>query len=573
MKNLKLYLSIAALTFAGLAIYSCSDEFLDYNPKGVIASDDLNSPGNVDKMVIATYAALGNDQLWAPTANLWPYGDVASDDSHKGGGGLGDQISYDQVERKKGMRTDLRWLVATWKKCYQGISRANDALGRINELTDAEYPLKAQRIAEMRFVRGHFEFILKKLYKHIAYIDENDPDEEVVNISNVELTDQEGWQYIVDEFRAGVAVLPEVQADKGRPNKNAARAFLAKVLLYKAYVQDDAHQVVSINASELNEVVSLVDQIEATGEFDLWPDMAMNYLLAGESGIESVWAVMRSVDDGSAHGRAEFSNLFTYSWGPGGCCWFNIVSQNFANAFKTDANGLPMFDTFDDPPILGVVEDLMSNNVDPRLGHSLVLLGQPYKYETENIWTEAWNRAPGVYGTIGNQKMVAPLAERLAVVPLYSWARNTDQFRYPDVLLWKAEALIELGRQDEALPIINRIRARAATSTGRLVFADGSPYGNWVIGQYTTMGDQANARKILQWERRLEMGMEAHRFFDLVRWGIAGPTMNAYYQSEGQRLGYLLDGEFTIGQHEYLPIPVLEIVVTRGLYQQNRGYL
>lgn len=574
MKNLKLYhLSIAVIIAAMLAIYSCSEGFLDYAPKGTIASEDLNTPENVEKQVIAAYASLGNDQLWAPTGNLWPYGDVASDDSHKGGGGIADQISYDQVERKKGMRTDLRWLVATWKKCFQGISRANDALARINQLTDAEYPQRAQRIAEMRFVRGHFEFILKKIYKHIPYIDENVPDEEVVNISNRALTDQEGWEYIADEFRAGVAVLPDVQADEGRPTKNAARAFLAKVLLYKAYVQDDAHQVVSINASELNEVVSLIDQIEATDEYDLFPDMALNYLLAGESDIESVWAIMRSTDDGSAQGRSEHSNMFVYQWGPGGCCWFNIVSQNLANAFKTDANGLPLFDTFDDAPILGVVEDLSINNVDPRFGHTMVVLGQPYKYETENIWTLAWNRAPATYGTIGSQKMVAPLAERIDVPPLFSWARNTDQFRYADVLLWKAEALIELGRQEEALPIINRIRARAATSTDRLVFADGSPYGNWVVGQYTTMGDQANARKILRWERRLEMAMEAHRFFDLVRWGIAGPTMNAYYQSEGQRLGYLLDGEFTIGQHEYLPIPAIEIVVTRGLYVQNPGYL
>ncbi len=572
MKNLKLYLSIAAIAVAMLVNYGCSEEFLDYNPKGVVASADLNSVENVEKMVIAAYASLGNDHFWAPYGNLFPYGDIASDDSYKGGGGNGDVIDYDFVERFTGMPTTLFYVNRLWLHTYQAISRTNDALKRINELTDAEYPQKAQRIAEMRFVRGFHEFNLKKVYRRIVFVDENDPREDIVKISNVALSNDEGWQRIAEEFRAGVAALPDVQAEEGRPTRNSARAYLAKTLLFKAYVQDDAHQVVSITASELNEVVSLIDQIEATGEYDLFPDISDNYLLATESGIESVWAIMRSFADGSPEGRSEFSNMFNYTWGPGGCCWFNLPSQNLAQAFKTDANGLPIFDTFDDPPILSVVGDLMTNNVDPRISHTMVFLGQPFKYEPEHTWSDGWLRAPGVYGTIGPSKMIAPQSERLPIGPLFTWARNTDQIRYADVLLWQAEALIELGRQDEALPIINRIRARAATSTARLVFADGSPVGNWVIGPYTTMGDQANARKILRKERRLELAMEAHRFFDLVRWGIAGPTLNAYFASEGQRREYLQTANFAVGQNEYFPIAQSQIVISEGLYEQNPGY-
>ncbi len=572
MKNLKLYLSIAVTVAAMLTIYSCSEGFLDYAPKGVVASEDLSTPENIEKMVIAAYASLGNDHFWAPYGNLFPYGDIASDDSYKGGGGNGDVIDYDFVERFTGMPTTLFYVNRLWLHTYQAISRTNDALNRINELTDAEYPQKSERIAEMRFVRGFHEFNLKKVYKNLVFVDENVPRDEIINISNRALSNDEGWAYIADEFRAGVAALPDVQAEEGRPTKNAARAYLAKALLFKAYVQNESHQVMSITSSELNEVVSLVDQIEATGEYDLFPDMADNYLVATESGIESVWAIMRSRDDGSPEGRSEFSNMFNYTWGPGGCCWFNLPSQNLAQSFKTDANGLPIFDTFDDAPILSVVEDLMTNNVDPRISHTMVFLGQPFKYEPESVWSDGWLRAPGVYGTIGPSKMIAPQSERLAIGPLFTWDRNTDQIRYADVLLWKAEALIELGRQDEALPIINRIRARAAASTDRLVFGDGSPVGNWVIGPYATMGDQDNARKILRKERRLELAMEAHRFFDLVRWGIAGEVINAYFQSEGQRREYLQSANFTVGQNEYFPIAESQITISGGLYVQNPGY-
>ena len=573
MKNIKLFKAIAVIGIAIFITYGCSDDYLDYSPKGVVSSGDLNSVENIEKMVIAAYAGLGNDHFWAPHGNLNIFGDFSSDDTYKGGGGTGDQIDLHFLEIFSGNPTTNSFTTRNWKHHYLNISRPNQALSRMNGLSDAEYPQKSQRIAEMRFVRGFFEFNMKKIYKFPVFVDENDPPEEYINISNRQLSDQEGWERIADEFRAGVAALPDVQADEGRPTKNAARAYLAKTLLYKAYVQDDNHQVTSINTSELNEVVSLIDQIEATGEYDLFPDMADNFVLAGESGIESVWAIMRSKEDGAPDGRGDGSNMFNYTWGPGGCCWFNLPSQNLVQAFKTDANGLPIFDTFDDAPILSVVQDLGTNNIDPRLGHTAVFLGgQPFKYEPEVIWDEGWLRAPGVYGTIGPQRMLAPQSERLPVGPLFTWDRNTDQIRYADLLLWKAEALIELGRQDEALPIINRIRARAATSTGRLNFPDGSPFGNWVIGPYTTMGDQDNARKILRKERRLELAMEAHRFFDLVRWGIAGEVLNAYFDSERLRREYLQSARFTVGQHEYYPIPENQISISQGLYVQNPGY-
>ena len=137
----------------------------------------------------------------------------------------------------------------------------------------------------------------------------------------------------------------------------------------------------------------------------------------------------------------------------------------------------------------------------------------------------------------------------------------------------QAEALIELGRQDEARPLINQIRARAAARTGRLKKADGTFPSKYNIKEYSAAGWTKDfARKALQWERRLEFATEGPRFFDLVRWGIAEPTLNAYINIEKTRRTYLATAKFTAGRDEYLPIPQSEITFTNGLYKQNPGY-
>ncbi len=429
----------------------------------------------------------------------------------------------------------------------------------------------------MRFVRGHYEFILKVLYKYPVYVDETVAKDAVIRISNREKTDQEGWALIADEFRAGVANLPNTQGEEGRPTKNAARAYLAKVLLHKAYVQNDQHQVTSVTQSELQEVVSLVSAIEGTNEYTLFDDFAKNFLWEFESGTESVWAVMRSIDDGSPEGRGNFSTGLTSSMGPGyGCCSFNQGTQNLANAFKTDANGLPMFDTYLQGVNIGHVNDIKANNMDPRIAHTLGIVGMPFKYDPNRIYDSTYARVPGVYGYVmgmKDQELPSSPAFR-QYQAFFSIARNTDQIRYGDLLLMKAEALVELNQLGEALTIINKIRQRAgsAASTSRLVFKDGSPTGKWNVGQYGSLGSQDNARKIVRWERRLELAFESKRFFDLVRWGIAEKTLNEFFNNEKVYRDYLKDAKFTAGRDEYLAIPQPQITISQGLYKQNPGY-
>ena len=155
-------------------------------------------------------------------------------------------------------------------------------------------------------------------------------------------------------------------------------------------------------------------------------------------------------------------------------------------------------------------------------------------------------------------------------------SKNTDIIRFADVLLWKAEALIELGRQDEALPIINEIRQRAINSTAMLKMNDGNPSSNYKMDIYKPGENcdwtQEFARQALRWERRLELAMEGIRFYDLVRWGIAGDYINNYFAEEKTKREYLKDGQFSKGKHEYFAIPQNQIDFSKGLYQQNHGW-
>ena len=577
IKNIFLTLSILIVMST-----SCSEEFLDFTPTGVVGDEDLNTVENAEKMVISAYAAMGNDGLLAHQyQDMWVYGSVRSDDAYKGGGGIGDQFDSHLVEVFSVNTPANGNANLMWTYLYAAISRANDAIRRINQFSEDEYMAgagvsKAERIAEMRFLRGHMEFILKVLYKYPVYIDENVAKDEVINVSNRELTDQEGWAYIADEFRAGVNALPDNQGDEGRPTKNAARAYLAKVLLYKAYVQNDNHQVTSINTAELQEVVDLISDIEATGEYALYDDFAKNFLWEYESGVESVWAIMRSINDGSVEGRGNFSTGLTSSMGPGyGCCSFNHASQDLANAFKTDANGLPV-DDFNAGDQIEEAADVLANPMDPRIAHTFGIIGLPFKYDPERIFDETYARVPGVYGhKLGMKDQELPSSPAFRQYQaFFSISRNTDQIRYGDLLLMKAEALIELNQLGEALTIINDIRTRAGStaSLSRISDLNGNPTGNWNVGTYTTLGSQDDARKILRRERRLELAFESKRFFDLVRWGIAEETLNAYFANESQIRPYLSDGNFTAGRDEYLAIPEQQITVSRGLYQQNPGY-
>ena len=565
---------IIACISAGLLMVSSCKKQLDYKPTGVLSSSDLTSPEAVEGLVTAAYAAIGNGDMIGPIYSNWAYGSIRSDDAYKGGGGTADLDEVDKMEHYNLVSADMNgigFLPRTWKNLFKSISRANVALRAVNSLSDAAFPEKKKRLAELRFLRAHSYITMKLLYKNIPIFDENATADNILKVSNT-LSNEESWNKIADDFQYAIDNLPETQPELGRANKLAAQAYLAKLRLYQAYEQDATHHVTGIKASRLQEVVNLTQAVIASGKYTLSPDIADNFLAETENGPESVFAIQFSINDGTTTGRLNFEDGLTYPHGAPqyGCCGFHAPSQNLVNAFTTDANGLPNFDTFNNG-----IADLNTAMVDTRLDHTVGIDGHPYKYDNTKPFSNSWVRDPGVYGNFHAMR-----SEQLATSPSYfklgpfmGTAKNVDILRYDDVLLMQAEAYIELGQQANALPLINQIRTRAAASTGRLKKADGTFPSNYKIGLYQAAGwTQDYARKALRWERRLEFATEGARFFDLVRWGVAESTLNAYIAIEKTRRPFLSTAHFTAGRDEYFPIPQSEITFTNGLYKQNPGY-
>jgi len=543
--------------------FSACTNFLNEEPTGILTTENVQTA--YEDALTAAYSALGNDHYDKPLS-LWPYGTVRSDDAYKGGSGEQDISTFHFLEISNNISTEFGEVDALWYQCYVSISRANSAIKAINAAENLTN--KEAKIAEARFLRGHFYFLLKILFKNIPYIDENVPVADYGKISNVALTNDELWQKIADDFKYGVDYLPAKQMDRGRADKYAAAAYLAKTYLYKAYRQEnsESNEVTSINAADLNNVSTYADMVIAS-QYRLENDFAYNFLPGSyENGAESIFAVQYSSEDGTKFGRVNLGDLLSVPMKVG-CCDFLKPSQTLVNAFKTQ-NGLPAFENYN------TNNNGYSAQNDPRLFHTVAIPGFAYKYNESLIYDVDWNRNPGTYGVYASLKEnVDPTCDCFVpMVPFYANTKNRIVIRYADLLLMKAEALIELHRAAEALPIINSIRNRAKNSTEMIQYANGfvdiKLYQNGVNCNW----NENFARQALRWERRLELAMEGGRFFDLVRWGVTEQVMDEYYNVEQSRRTYYSGANFTKNKHEYLPIPEQQIKFSKYLYKQNVGY-
>ncbi|WP_370477583.1 RagB/SusD family nutrient uptake outer membrane protein [Tamlana flava] len=581
MKNITtLFIGI----IAGFILVSCSKDFLEYEPEGVLSNENVATAENAEALVVAAYAGIANDDMVGPLTHMWVFGSVRSDDAYKGGGGRGDVDIVDRYEQYNLTAADdpSDWMgPRTWTNYYKAISRANFALSVINEIPDADYDEKTTRQAELRFLRAHCHFMLKLLFKKIPYITEGFSQEELLQISN-KVDNDDLWNTIAEDFLFAYNNLPQAQDQVGRADRNAAAAYLAKLRLYQAYEQNDMHQVTNINMSHLQEVVDFADEV--TGSLE--PDFGNNFLDGFDNGPESIWAAQFSINDGTTVSRVSFVTGLNSPHGTGlyGCCGFHLASHNMVNAFKTDASGLPLLDTFNDTNIFDTVdangESPLTAGVtlDPRIDHTVGIPGRPFKYRNtvneagDMVYNFSWARDPGVYGYFGNMKeQQAPDCScYVKEGPFVGTSKNVDFIRYADVLLFKAEALIQMDQVDAGVTIINDIRNRAAVSTQRQLDAGATDVYN--VGTYPMGMSKADAWKALMFERRLEFGMEGPRFFDLVRWGIAADVLNAYLDVEKTRKDFLANAKFTAGRDEYYPIPQREIDFTGGLYDQNPNY-
>ncbi|MDQ2753320.1 MAG: RagB/SusD family nutrient uptake outer membrane protein, partial [Bacteroidota bacterium] len=391
------------------------------------------------------------------------------------------------------------------------------------------------------------------------------------------------WQKIEGDFQVAINDLPETQPGQpGRATKYAAEAYMAKALLYHAYTQDNNYNVTGIDQTKMQEIITLTNDIMNSGNYSLNSDFAYNFLDGHDNGPESIFAYQFSINDGTQiGGRLSMANSLDYFAGNPlyGCCAFHIPSQNMVNAFGTTAQGLPKFNTFNS---VVLDDDSLTTNgsfVDPRIDHTVAIKDHPFKYDPNMPYEHSWERDANDYGGFGTMKelQLPTCACFKKLGPFYGTSVNLDVIRYDDVMLMNAEAQIQSGNPMAALPLINQIRARAANVSPLVKRTDGTYPSNYKIDVYKPgvnipAWDQATAFTALQWERRMEFSMEGFRFFDLVRWGIAAPTLNNYFAIEKTRHSFLASAQFTHGVHEYFPIPQEQITLTNGLYVQNHGY-
>src|ERR1044072_386842 len=472
----------ACLALALLFFGSCKKQ-LEYVPTGVLSSADLKSPTAVEGLVTAAYAAIGNGDMIGPIYSMWAYGSVRSDDAYKGGGGTGDVGEVDAMEHYNLVTPTMESFVSrTWKNLFKSVSRANVALRAVNNLTDAEFPQKKSRLAELKFLRAHSYFTMKLLYGNIPIFDESATADDILKVSN-DLSWEESWNKIASDFQFAVDNLPVTQTEMGRPNKYAAQAYLAKLRLFQAYEQNTAHKVIKINAARLQEVVDLCQSFISSGNYSLSADIANNFLPETENGPESVFAIQFTINDGTTAGRLNYEDGLNYPHGAPqyGCCGFHAASQNLVNAYTTNASGLPNFTTFNNS-----IANLGTATVDVRIDHTVGIDGHVYKYDNTKLFSNSWVRDAGVYGNFHTMRnpQAATSSSYFKNGPFMGVAKNYDILRYDEVLLMQAEAYIELGQPDKALPLINQIRTRAAASTGKLKKVDGTFASNYNIQPY-----------------------------------------------------------------------------------------
>lgn len=603
----KIY-NILAACVIGLTLTSC-DDFLDYNPTAVIDVDKAFA--DPEGMVTSAYAMLG-DCWYSYPFNLFPYGDIASDDCLKGGSGPND-TGYHAIDIWKTVTpTTPGEMDELWYRLYCAVSRCNRALLSLERNGESKLGAETtrQRIAEVKFLRGHFYYKLLTVFRKIPWIDEK-----VEAAGSQESVKNDAYKYrelfgkVIDDFKAAYDVLPvKGPGEDGRANKIAAAAYLAKCYLNLAW--GDGYEantgVGHITPEYMDSVVYYTNDV-VNSDYGYLEDYGDIFLPEYKNSKESIFAVQCSdyEDDHTTFGRANWSTVLNGCWQMWSCGWdFHKPSQNLVNAFKTK-NGLPMFDDYNnsiDYPING---QPTAQKWDPRLFHTVGMPSFPYKYEAEYTQTMANSRDATDYGYYTSLKEVPQRSKGETYNDSWqAFAMNEYVLRYTDVMLMRAEALIELGRLSEARTIINDIRRRAANSVAKHIDYAAN---QCEIAEYpeSYFANKETARKCLRWERRLEMAMENGRFFDLRRWGIASQTLNAYYASEQNDIysffdhngnvmagapvtydsngnitsdtemhygQYYRDGLFTAGKNEFFPIPYNQMFYIPGLYTQNEGY-
>jgi hypothetical protein len=579
MKNIK-FLKKASMVMAvsALLVTSCQDDFLDVPATGSLSNAQLATKAGVEGSLIGAYAALNGvfgNRFEGP--NHWVTGSVVGGEANKGTD-PGDYSSINPVQRFETDPTqgDLNSL---WRGRYEGISRCNATLVLLSEATDVSAGDAARIAGEARLLRGHFYFDLKKHFNSIPYFDETVAAADISSIPN----SPDVWSQIEADFQFAYDNLPETQGQAGRVNKWAAAAYMGKAKLYQG---------------KWAEAKQWFDNVMANGvtvnglKYALLDDYAEIYNAENDQHAEAIFDVESANNSGNVANANYFDDLnYPYNTGadgPGNCCGFFQPSFYLVNAFRT-ADGLPLLDgSFLDPANevkndYGVeASDAFEpdqGSLDPRLDHSVGRRGIPYLDWIAHPG-KAWIRNQPYAGPYSPKKYVYYRSQEGSFTDASSWTRgyalmNYTIIRYADVLLMAAEAEVELGNLETARELVNQVRARAANQDHWVKNPDGSDAANYQISLYNdAWTDAATARNAVRFERMLELSGEGHRFFDLVRWGIADSALNEYLDYEGQILVTKFGGaSFVAGKNEYYPIPQTQIDIQGSdVLTQNPGY-
>lgn len=567
------------LVCCGLTLSSCSSFLDDQVPQGTLTQDEVKDPKYVDNVILSAYAGLVTIEDMNSSFSLWNY-DTRSDDAYVGGANENDGGEFHVMEKAKGIMT-VDWPYSDiWNRFYKYLSRVSLSLDMLSEADQGNTTIQ-QRTAEMKFLRAYGHFQLKRLFKNIPFVNRlHMTEDDYNNLSNTEYTNDEAWQQIINDLEDAYKVLPVTQAEKGRPTKAAAAAFLAKVYLYKAYHQDDtkSHRVTSINEAELKKVIEYTDPSIYSG-YGLESDLHNNFRPEEqfENGKEAIWSIQYSKNDGTTYGNLNFAYRLIVPCVQGildSGCDFYKPSINLVNAYRTNADGLPLVDATAADYEVG-----SSQTVDPRLFETVGVPGTPYMFNDNFMMskTKNWGRGNGDYGyNVSLKHNVDP-----ALLDIYLFnadnqlasSMNRIVFRYADVLLMRAEAYAQLGQTGQAIDLVNQVRDRAIGMVNASVVSRYASKFNvhYAIKRYNGTYSKEEAINIVKTERRLELAMESERFFDLVRWGDAAQVINKFYTEESKKLNFLSGAQFTADKNEYLPIPDKQYSASNGHYTQNIG--
>lgn len=568
--------------FVALAVlYSCSDDFSETPAVGALSDDALANTTGVNLLLAGAYSVLDGQRANARGNGFGVSGDnwwldVMSDDAHKGSNDA-DQEELFQLETND-IRTVNGYFRSKFSALYVGVNRSNAALNVIlgidrSELLESEVSQLTRQEAEARFLRAHYYFELTKIFGNVAIIS-------LENFQALEFNQPNpgpAWDQIESDLQFAIDNLPATRADQpdaGRPTAVVAKAFLGKAHLFQ---------------QEFGPALSLLNEVINSGEFSLNPEFLDNFNAAGENGPESVFAIQFARDDGFSFNGNRGSTLNFPGGGPfGSCCGFYMPTIDLANAYQVDANGLPILNIADVPIFKNdynidsadPFEPDTTTPVDPRLDYTVGRRGIDYNGFGEHIGKEWIRSAPiaDISGPYLPKKSVYQESEVGVSRGQGDWGQehsglNYNIMRFADVLLMAAEAAVEQGDLAMALNYVNQVRDRAA-KTSVVQALDGSgPAANYVVGLYPAFPDAEFARQAVRYERRLELGMEGHRLFDLRRWGVTTTVLPRYYTNETRVIENFGPKVLPYQPHfDLAPIPIDAIDLSQGVLTQNPGY-